>query len=124
MSDGPGRDYLEGSVVVAWARRLRRQASASWTPFWKDFLSSPWVGMWRESWKGSPLRQLGLVAVSAVCANAVALLLLRRNVGLGGAALRVLILLAGLAAMGCRGGWDSVREGSALLRWFFPRKEP
>lgn len=123
MTRGPERDYLEGSRIVAAVRKIASAAAGRWNAAWGRTLSSPGAGAWRKAWFESPLRWLGVAVVSAVLANMLALWLLRKETGAGAVALRALFLLAGLAMMGCRGNWDSVREGSFFLRALFPRRE-
>ncbi len=117
-----GREYLEGSRFVSLARRVRGAAGVRLNRFLTRLISSPGARRWKEAWLQAPLRLAGVLMVCAVCANALTLWLLRREVGAAGIGLRVLFLLTGLAFLGCRGGWESVREGSVFLRLLFPRR--
>ena len=90
---------------------------------WGRLRSSGWAREWALGWKSAPLRWAGLVLLCAACANLLTLWMLRRPVGASGIALRAALGAVGLAAMGCRGDWESVRKGSRVLRFLFPRRE-
>lgn len=121
--DKPGRrDYLEGSLFAALLRRARAGVSARWTAGWHRLSSSPAAEKWKEDWRRAPLRLAGILLVSGSLANALTLFLLKQDVGTAGVVLRLLFFLAGLAALRCGGDWESVRKGSVLLRFLFPRE--
>lgn len=117
------RDYLEGSWFVRKARRLWAGVARRAGRAWHRLLGCPAVSEIRRAWVESPLHWGGVITLSGVLSNSLVLWLLGRQVGWGGILLRVLFFLAGLAALSCRGDWDSVRRGSAFLRFLFPRRE-
>lgn len=119
MTRGTERDYLEGSRIVAWARGAAKAFGSWWDGAAERVLFSRAAKAWGESWNSAPLRAAGVLVVSAVLANGLALWLLRKEIGAGGLALRAAILLAGLAATRCRGDWKAVKEGSLALRFLF-----
>ena len=123
MSNRGRRDYLEGSWFVGAARRIRGRIGGAWERALRRLASAPWARQLRQDWRQTPLRWTGIAVVSAVCANGLALLLLRRDVGPAGVALRLLFLAAGLLAIRCGGAWTSVRDGSWVLRLLFTRRD-
>ena len=122
MNDRLRRDYLEGSLVVACLRRARAQA-ARFLKERMDRITSH--RQWKEtlaSWQKAPLRSMGIFLVSAVLTNVLFLFFLRKPPGGAGLCWRGLLLIMGLLALRCPGDWQAVREGSAVLRFLFPRR--
>ncbi len=111
------------NLVAAWARGAAKAFGSRWRGAVERVLSSRAAKTWGKTWTSAPLRATGILVVSAVLANGLALWLLRKEIGAGGVALRALVLLAGLAAARCGGDWDAVREGSIFLRALFPREK-
>lgn len=124
MTGRPRRDYLEGSLVIAWLRRAQGQ-TAGFLRKWADRVAS--CLQWKEvraGWKEAPLKSLGILLISAVLANLLFALFLRLPVGRAGLFCRGILLVFGILSLRCPGDWESVREGSAVLRFLFPKKGP
>lgn len=116
-------NMLEGSWFVAAFRRLKQKWRRRFELVWRELLERRWVREWIAAWQGSPLQVGGVVLTSAVIANALMLVLLDREIGIGGIILRVFLLLLGLAGLTGSGDWRSVREGSWILRFFCPKRK-
>lgn len=123
MNKPSKRDYLQGSLFVSLLRRIGTGVSSRWNAFVDRLASAPSLRRWGEEWRQAPLRLGGALVVCGILANLLTLWLLKREVGAVGLGVRILFLGLGLAGIACRESWDSVRQGSVVLRTLFPRRE-
>ena len=121
MENLSSRDYLEGSRIVSLLRKLWSKARLLSVDRWQRLRSLPWMREAGEAGRQAPLRAAGLFLTAAVLTNLLLLRVLHKEVPAFGWLLRGALLMAGIAGLRCRGDWESVRKGSALLRILFPR---
>ena len=122
MRETQERDYLEGSLIFSFLRRFWGRIQLPLGRAWMRLRRSGWMSETIEGFRQSPLRAGGLVLIAAILTNLLLSWILGKEIPGFGWLFRGMLLLAGIAGLRCPGDWESIREGSALLRFFFPRE--
>lgn len=79
-------------------------------------ISSGYIDKIRKEFRLSPLRIGGIILISVVAINSALFFIFHRKLGAIGAAIRVVLLVAGFLGLLCNADWAAIKKSSVLLK--------